>query len=385
MNPIGDDQHVNLDFDSNGTLLPMDTGMEHSTRSLPSSKLESWSFKARIFLKQAAGLLIFHHVNAVVAIAGTVLAMLFLASVALVLCWSTTLWLLLALVELTNFSVSFIPSRPSILRIFGYFALIGVLVGLAVLRFYELTGLCVLMAIGLTGPLLFTLVTTIMPVLVREDARLAAFVGPMTSFSSALCANSEVCIERFVIRKSIDRCVFFPLLAMTPRAWVGFLYFAVLKVTVGLLSVGVLLFAVAEPVWSIINSGKMPFLIKHASFHDDPIVRIGSMVFFWALGTAAMPTVATLSVKLTLYISGEWESDQGEMISEHDQKEDGAGISSIPEAPKYEPRAPSFVQVAPGKRIPLLAVTNLGTWSTDPLTCPSGSAPREARSIEPAE
>ncbi|ETN22468.1 hypothetical protein PPTG_02397 [Phytophthora nicotianae INRA-310] len=288
------------------------------------SKLRLKSCNVKPLLKRSGGLVAFHLLNAVVAVIGAIAAALTLAALALTFGW-VGIALAVAVGAIPFLLLSLLPDRllEGWLIALCYGALVVGYLGLYVwswFNVYTMIAPYALAVAGGIGTLLFYLSFFMFLFLVKTEVRSANFVKLTVPF----CVTTEDIPEhadpakRIGLNKNAEMW-FVPITMMTCRTWITVLYFATLKVVVGALSAATIFFAVIQPAISLFGGGGAPFFASSLTFHHDPIAYVGVIVSLLILAVVGMVLVATLSVKLTSGILGEWTVKQDQSQDERSE------------------------------------------------------------------
>ncbi|KAG7385809.1 hypothetical protein PHYPSEUDO_001054 [Phytophthora pseudosyringae] len=279
----------------------------HSTSTDPLQKLtpapSTGGFRPRCCrvksFKRVGVLLAFHLLNVLVAIGGVVSVALLLSSMALMPIWFVAVLLVLLVMSMTH-AVQQIKHKC--LLYFGYVVLVVLYMASLSIHWYVTIGPYAIFAVGAIGVGLFFLSALAMKYLVKIDVHLASFVTPKD-------LDPEESMDRFKLSETTDFSYLLPHIRMTRHVCLAVVYFAVLKVAMGVLSAAVIVITVVLPATVIFSGGNAAILGDQVSRGDKPITYTVSIAAVWLVGAAGTPIVAMLSGKLTSRVCGAQQRD----------------------------------------------------------------------------
>ncbi|GMF40171.1 unnamed protein product [Phytophthora fragariaefolia] len=286
-------------------------------------------------IKRVGVLLAFHLLNILVSMGGIICVTLLLVSMVVMPAW-------IAAVAIVAFVITLLEWVSSIPRKCLRYCCFAVLVVLYLASFsaswhvYLAPYVC--LGVGVVGISIFMASMLIVTLLVKADVNVAKLVTHTTSTEERSGLHPE---DRFKMKEATDASTLLPHIRMTRRVWAAVVYFAVLKVAVGLLSAAVLICTVVLPALVVFTGGDAPIIRSHDTFRDNRIAYIALFFLMWLIGAIGFLVVPILSVKLTDIICGEWESESSQASSAMEAEVNGA----IPVTPENGSITASFAEL----------------------------------------
>lgn len=272
-------------------------------------------------------LLVFHVLNALLAIGSVIFCAMLLISLALTPVLVVALWV----DDMGSRVYRWFWSIDATHRV-GCLQKVVLIYPLLVL---QVIGGVIVFIGGISG--MFVIFTKLLvPWLIRGDAYVANFALVFTQRHEPTrdsLLNPNACYD--VFDAPFDR----PRTDEMQRCYGGAWYLIVVKVVVGALSACAVSAAVVQPVLIICTGGNDPFVDWWITFQLHPYAYVGVIFALWVVGVAGLVFVTILSVALTYFVC-DWAADHAAAHNEPDESE----AATVATTPSEEPSISSFTE-----------------------------------------